>query len=115
MPPRTRWLFMASMDVDPERETLFNEVYESEHVPNLMTVPGVQAVTRMKGEPFRLAIGGEVKEMPAPMPVYTAIYEIDSPEVLESPEWAAAVEKGRWPTEVRPYTRNRHHALWRVL
>ncbi len=115
MPPATRWLFFASMDVDPAHEALFNEVYDSEHVPNLLAVPGVRAVTRLKGEPFRLAIGGAVREMPAPVPVYTAIYEIDSPAVLSSPEWAAAVEKGRWPDEVRPHTRNRRHALMRVL
>jgi hypothetical protein len=34
--------------------------------------------------------------------------------VLVSPEWARAVEAGRWPGEVRPYTRNRRHALYRV-
>jgi hypothetical protein len=38
---------------------------------------------------------------------YVAIYEIDSPDVLLSKEWAEAGEKGRWPSEVRPYTSNR--------
>jgi len=47
-------------------------------------------------------------------PVYSAVYELDSPDVLTSPQWAAAVEAGRWPTAVRPYTRNRHHALFKV-
>jgi hypothetical protein len=40
--------------------------------------------------------------LPAPSPIYTAIYEIDDPQVLESPQWAEAVERGRWPSEVRP-------------
>jgi hypothetical protein len=47
-------------------------------------------------------------------PRHTAIYEIDGPQVLISPEWAKAVEAGRWPKEVRPFTRNRRHALYRL-
>ena len=98
----TRYVFIASMDVTPEAEALFNEVYDTEHVPNLLQVPGVRSVTRMKGEPARFAIAGGLRELPAPSPIYTAIYEIDDPQVLESPQWAEAVERGRWPSEVRP-------------
>jgi hypothetical protein len=47
-------------------------------------------------------------------PRHSAIYEIDGPHVLVSPEWAKAVEAGRWPGEVRPFTRNRRHALYKV-
>ena len=115
MPINAKYLFIVSMDVDPEHEALFNEIYDREHIPNLLRVPGVRAVSRLKGEPFALAIGGEVKRIDAPGPVYTALYEIDGPEVLTSPEWSAAVERGRWPAEVRPHTSNRRHALMRVL
>lgn len=110
----SRYVMIASMDVDPEYEDLFNEIYDTEHVPYLLTVPGVRAVTRMKGEPFIFAIAGELKTFPAPSPVYTAIYEIDHPDVVTSREWANAVEKGRWASEVRPHTRNRHHAVYAV-
>ena len=113
MPIESAYVFMASMDVTPEAEDLFNEVY-GEHAAYLREVPGVRAITRMKGEPFRFALGGETKPMPAPSPVYTAIYEIDDPAVLESPEWAAAIEKGRWPTHVRPHTSNRRHAMYKL-
>src|SRR5215467_5476988 len=92
----TRYVFIASMDVTPEAEALFNEVYDTEHVPNLLQVPGVRSVTRMKGAAARFAIAGGVRELPAPNPVYTAIYEIDDPRVLQSSEWAEAVERGRW-------------------
>jgi hypothetical protein len=34
--------------------------------------------------------------------------------VLTSDAWAKAVEKGRWPAQVRPHTRNRRHTLRRV-
>src|SRR3954468_15781007 len=89
-------------------------IYDTEHVPNLLQVPGVHSVTRLKGEPARFAIAGAVRELPAPSPIYTAIYEIDHPQVLESPEWAEAVERGRWPSEVRPHTSNRQHLLFKV-
>ncbi len=115
MPVGSRYVFMASMDIAPEKEALFNEVYDQEHVPNLMKVPGVLAVTRVKSEPFAFSIGGERKPMPAASPRYTAIYELESPDVLASAAWAQAVEAGRWPGEVRPFTSNRAHSLAKVI
>ncbi len=114
MPVHAKYLFVASMDVDAEKEALFNEVYDTEHVPNLLKVPGVHAVTRMQGEPFAVSIGGEEKHIAHEGPRYSALYEIDGPHVLVSAAWASAVELGRWPSEVRPYTRNRHHALYKI-
>ena len=114
MPINAKYLFIASMDVEPDKEALFNEVYDTEHIPNLLKVPGVRSVTRIKGEPFAVSIGGEEKKVAHDGPTYSAMYEIDSPGVLTSPEWAKAVEEGRWPGAVRPHTRNRRHALYRV-
>ncbi len=115
MPITGNYLFYASMDVAPDKEALFNQVYDQEHVPNLMQVPGVVSVTRLRAEPLTVRIGGERRTIVAEgEPAYTAIYEIESPEVLVSDEWAAAVEAGRWPTEVRPHTSNRRHVLHKV-
>ena len=112
----TRYVFIVSMDVDPEKEDLFNEVYDTEHVPCLLDVPGVTSVTRLKAQDFELSLGGGLKSVPrGETPVYHAIYEIESPEVLKSAAWAEAVERGRWPDEVRPHTRNRRHSLQRVV
>jgi hypothetical protein len=114
MPIKSKYLFVVSMDVDPEKEALFNEVYDTEHVPTLLKVPGVYAVTRVEGEPFTVSIGGEERRVTHDGPRYSALYEIDGPHVLVSREWAKAVEEGRWPTQVRPFTRNRRHALYRL-
>src|SRR5919109_942725 len=84
MPITTKYLFVASMDVDPDKEDLFNEVYDTEHVPNLLTVPGVHAVTRVKGEPFAVSIGGAEQQVVHVGPRYSALYEIDGPHVLVS-------------------------------
>ncbi len=111
----TRYLFTASMDVDPDKEALFDEVYDREHVPNLLQVPGVISVTRLTLEPLTLSIGGEHRPIVVEgEPRHSAIYEIESPAVLVSPEWGAAVEAGRWPEQVRPYTSNRRHVLRKV-
>jgi hypothetical protein len=116
MPITTKYLFMVSMDVVQEKEALFNEVYDTEHVPLLLQVPGVRAVSRMKTEPAAFTIGGERKVLDGGgEPQYVAIYEIDSPDVLLSKEWAEAVEKGRWPSEVRPFTSNRHHVVRKII
>jgi len=114
MPIKSKYLFVASMDVDADKEALFNEVYDTEHVPNLLKVPGVHAVSRMEGEPFAISIGGAEKQVQHDGARHSALYEIDGPQVLVSPEWAKAVEAGRWPTQVRPFTRNRKHALYRL-
>jgi len=114
MPITSKYLFVASMDVDADKEALFNEVYDTEHVPNLLKVPGVRAVSRMEGEPFAISIGGAEKQVQHDGPRHSALYEIDGPHVLVSPEWAKAVEAGRWPAQVRPFTRSRRHALYRL-
>jgi hypothetical protein len=113
---QTHYLFSAAMDVEPGQEALFNEVYDTEHVPNLLTVPGVISVARFKTQPLTMSIGGQLKTIVVEKaPSYGALYEIEGPEVLASPAWAKAVEAGRWPVQVRPHTRNRQHLLYRRI
>jgi hypothetical protein len=116
MPLTTRYLFSAAMDVEPGKDALFNEVYDREHVPSLLTVPGVVSVARVKKRELTLMLGGERKTIVIEgEPTYNAFYEIESPDVLTSKAWAEAVEKGRWPAQVRPYTKNRRHVLYERL
>jgi hypothetical protein len=113
MPLTSRYLFTAAMDVEPAKEALFNEVYDKEHVPSLLQVPGVIAIARLKLAPLTMSIGGEKKTIVFEHePRYSAIYEVESPDVLVSAAWAKAVEDGRWPAQVRPYTKNRRHTLF---
>ena len=99
MPIKSKYLFVASMDVDPAKEALFNEVYDTEHLPRLKAVPGVIRAARYR--------------QPSPTePRYLAAYELESVAVLQTPEWRAAGEAGRWPKEIRPRTMNRHLATY---
>ena len=109
---QTKYLFTARMDVEPEKEDLFNEVYDQEHIPMLSEVSGVVSVARFKTQELTMVIGGQRRQIAIENePKYSALYELESPDVLTSAAWAKAVDQGRWATEVRPYTRNRRHLL----
>lgn len=113
MPITAPYLLAVSMDVEPEKEDLFNEIYDQEHIPYLLEVPGVIGAQRMKSEAFGIFVGGKVNDYPAGSPAYTAVYEIESPEVLTSEAWAEAVERGRWPS-MRPHVFNRSSVLYKM-
>lgn len=116
MPVGTKYIYIASMDVEPDKEALLNEVYDTEHVPALLKVPGVVSITRFVAEPFSMSMGGEERSVEVGAePKFSAVYEIESPDVLVSDAWAAAVEMGRWPEHVRPFTSNRRQVLRRVV
>ena len=109
---QSKYIFIVSMNIKKEFEKLFNEVYDKEHIPYLLNVTGVNKVTRGKGIPFFFSMAGETKEMNSPSQKFVAMYEIDSPEVVQSLEWSVAVEKGRWGTEVRQHTSERTHFMY---
>ena len=116
MAKKANYLFIASMDVDADKEKLFNEVYDTEHIPALLKVPGVLKVYRAVQQPLTMFLGGEKKTIVAEgEPRYSAYYELESAEVLTSAAWGKAVEQGRWPSQVRPFTRNRRHVLRKLL
>jgi len=116
MAGKAKYLMIASMDVDAEHDAIFNEVYDQEHVPNLLKVPGVLGVSRYKRGTLTMNIGGERKTIEIPNePTYTAIYDLESPDVLTSPAWDTAIEDGRWPAQVRPHTKNRRHVLLKLM
>jgi hypothetical protein len=65
MSTRSRYVFIASMDVDPDKEDIFNEVYDKEHVPLLSKVPGVLSVTRFESAPLTMIMAGERRTVEA--------------------------------------------------
>ena len=109
----SKYIFVVSMNVKKEYEDLFNEVYDIEHIPYLLKVPGVNKVTRGKGIPFTFSIGGETIPKNAPTQKFIAMYEIDTPEVVQSQEWSQAVEEGRWSSQVRRHTSERSHYMYK--
>jgi len=77
--PRGLLLFMT--DVDPKLEDEFNRWYEDEHLAERMAIPGFITARRFQ------ALEGS--------PKYLALYELESPDVLQSAPYRHFVGAGK--------------------
>src|ERR1044071_6834223 len=91
------YLYVVQMDVPAEKEADFNRIYDTQHVPELSKVPGVSRVTRYRLE--SADVDGVAK--------YTAIYEIDAPDLPQTEAGKPASEGGDGPSHTRPHTPTR--------
>ena len=90
-PPATAdYVFMVQTDIPAEDEAEFNRLYDAVHLPGLRQVPGVRNAYRYRLETTN-ADG---------FPRYMAVYEIDSPDVIDSEPWKAAVQD-EWTEKIR--------------
>ncbi len=95
-------VYVVRMDVDPEHEDVFNDLYDNEHIPALLKVPGVRAATRYKtSDPD--------------VPRYLALYEVDNADVPTSAAFRGASDSGEWPTKVRPHCKNRSRVVYEQI
>ena len=99
------YIYVVQMNIPAEHEAEFNRIYDSEHVPMLSKVPGVRSAARYVLE----------RSTQQGMQKYLAIYELDSPDVMNSAAWKEAGEWGDWAPKIRPHTQNRHHSVFRRL
>jgi hypothetical protein len=88
---------MITFEVAPEDERHFNDIYDNEHVPNILKVDGVLEVVR-----FRDALRNERGFW-----VYSALYFLARENLHETEEWKAFSEIGRWAPEIRPKLKSR--------
>jgi hypothetical protein len=95
---RTPYVFWVMMDVEPHREALFNELYDNEHLPLLMKLPGAVNAVR-----YRTATAGE--------PRYLCAYEVERTDLPMSKQWNDTSDIGRWKPQVRPYTFNKRYIV----
>jgi hypothetical protein len=98
-------IFVVQMDIPAEREAEFNRIYDTDHVPTLLKVPGVRSCKRYVLERSTMS---NVQR-------YLAIYEVDSAEVIDSPAWKTAGDLGEWAPKIRPHTTSRHHTIFRQI
>jgi hypothetical protein len=96
-----RYFYMVTFEIAPEDEPDFNEIYDTEHVPNLLTVEGVLGIMR-----FRDAAPNDKGWL-----VYSALYVIARPDLPTTPEWKAKSELGRWAPVMRPRMKARRQRL----
>jgi hypothetical protein len=107
MPEGTRapFIYMVQMDIPAAHEADFNRIYDTEHVPEILKVPGVLGCTRYALE----------KTNKEGMARYLALYEMDAADVMDSPAWLRASEIGDWAPKIRPHTTNRSHTVMRKI
>lgn len=102
MPPDgARYFYMVTFEIDPADEALFNEIYDTEHIPNILTVPGVLGVVRFRDE----APSKEGWLM------YSALYYLEQSELPSTDQWKAESNKGRWAPVIRPRVKSRSQRL----
>ena len=99
------YIYVVQMDIPNELEEEFNRIYDTQHVPNIIKVPGVHGCVRYKLE------SADVEGVAR----YAAVYEIDSPDIPESDGWKAESDKGDWPSQIRPHTSNRSHLIFQRI
>ena len=75
-------LLVVFTDVDSEQDADFNAWYNEEHLPERLSAPGF-----LDGARYEAVKGG---------PRYLAIYELESAEALQSPEY---LRQSQNPTE----------------
>lgn len=97
-----RYIFVVSMDIPDHLEEAFNDIYDNEHMGYMLEIPGVSGATRLQAVDENLR------------PRYMALYDIDSPAVIETAEFRRGGDRGRWASVIRPHTYNRHLGVYRV-
>ena len=87
-------LLLMMTDIDPANEEDFNRWYEEEHLAERMNIPGFLTARR-----FTAVEGG---------PKYLALYDLESPEVLQSPAYRNVVGPGKsaWTSRLEGQFRN---------
>ena len=91
-------MLLVMTDIDPASEHDFNQWYEQEHLTERMAIPGFLRARRFT------AIEGS--------PKYLALYDLESPEVLNSAHYQHVVGAGKSPwtrrmeSQFRNFTRN---------
>ena len=100
-PPGANYFYMVTFEIDPADEALFNEIYDTEHIPNIKKVPGVLGVVRFRDH--------EVNDRG--WLVYSALYYLDRADLPETEEWKTESDKGRWGPMIRPRIKSRRRRL----
>ena len=97
-----KYIYVVQLGTPPEKEAEFNKLYNEEHLPALLEVPGVLGATRY-----------ETSDEEGPK--YLAIYELDGPSVPESDAWKKASNSGEWAPKVRPHITSRRRLLYKRI
>ena len=86
-----------TFEIAPEDEAEFNDIYDNDHIPNILKLEDVLEIIR-----FRDAAPNEKGFL-----VYSAIYFLAQENLHLTPEWTALSDLGRWAPVIRPKVKSR--------
>jgi hypothetical protein len=96
----TPWLYIVHTDIPDDIVDEYNEWYDKEHLPRLVTVPGVIRARRYT------AVSGN--------PRYLTAYELTDPNAFESPEGLQA-RKTPWTAKMRSLFHNTRRSMCKLI
>jgi hypothetical protein len=96
----TPWLYIVHTDIPDDIVDEYNEWYDKEHLPRLVTVPGVLRARRYT------ATSGN--------PRYLTAYELTDPDAFESPEGLLA-RKTPWTAKMRSLFHNTRRRMCKLV
>jgi hypothetical protein len=96
----TPWLYLVHTDIPDHIVDEYNEWYDKEHLPRLVTVPGVVRARRYT------AVSGS--------PRYLTAYELTDRDAFESPEGLKA-RKTPWTEKMRSLFQNTRRSMCRLI
>lgn len=100
-PGDSPWLYLVHTDIPDHIAGEYNEWYDREHLPRLVTVPGVLRARRYN-------------RVSGPGPQYLTAYELTAPEVWESPA-AHQARKTPWTEKMRSLFQNTRRSMCRLI
>ncbi|HJP22870.1 MAG: hypothetical protein QF546_01655 [Alphaproteobacteria bacterium] len=88
MPENPQCLLIVTAEIAPEQEDAWNHWYDKEHLPEAVACPGVLGGTRYVSE-GKAALSDQGKYSSSDARTYVAIYQLEGPEALQTPEFKA--------------------------
>ena len=101
----SHYFYMVTFEIAPEDEAQFNEIYDTEHIPNILEVDGVLQVIRFR----------DAEPTPQGWLRYSALYLMTRADLPSTPEWRAKSDIGRWAPVIRPRVKSRQQRLGPVV
>ena len=94
---------IVTAEVDPEVEAEWNRWYDEVHLPDALACPGVLTGRRYVSADVTETERGQGSRIGRKL--YTTVYELESPQAVETPEFAAMRGWSKFAPHVRSQTR----------
>ena len=88
---------MITFEIAPEDESEFNDIYDNDHIPNILKLKDVIEVIRFK----------DAARNEKGLLVYSALYVLAQENLHQTAQWKELSDLGRWAPVIRPKVKSR--------